>query len=162
MAFFPALFEELFFRGGLQNILVRLTRNPIMAIVITSLLFSLIHISIYLFLSRAILGFVLGLMYHKTKNIWVNVIAHFLNNAIAVTQLFWMSSQNKKVELDKLDPKVDWWYGVIALIALILLFKFLTQLSVKNRQRIELQEQKLYAEGNTHDPFTKNDLLRGA
>ena len=158
MAFFPALFEEVFFRAGLQNLLVRWMGTPVIAIIITSLVFSLIHMSVYLFLSRAILGFVLGLMYHRSKNIWVNVIAHFLNNAIAVAQLFWMSTQNKKVDLTKLDPEIEWWYGLIAVVALIFLFRLLNKYSIKNRVKIEAKEALLYAKGNTHDPFIQSQV----
>jgi membrane protease YdiL (CAAX protease family) len=158
MAFFPALFEEVFFRGGLQNILVRWTNRPIIAIIITSLLFSFIHMSIYLFLSRAILGFVLGLMYHKSKNIWVNVIAHFLNNAIAVAQLFWMSTRNKKIDVSALDTEVAWWVGLLALFVLIGLFYLLQKYSVANRNKINEKEAALYAKGNLHDPFTQRQI----
>jgi uncharacterized protein len=77
MAFFPALFEEVFFRGAVQNLLVRWWKKPLLAIMVTSLLFSFIHLSVYLFLSRAVLGFVLGMLYHNTKNIWKNVIHIF-------------------------------------------------------------------------------------
>lgn len=104
MAFFPALFEEVFFRGALQNLLVRWWKAPLLAIVVTSFIFSFIHLSVYLFISRALLGFILGLLYYRTKNIWVNVIAHFLNNVIAVTQLFVMSNQKEKMDISKLEP----------------------------------------------------------
>lgn len=155
MAFFPALFEEVFFRGALQNILVRWLNKPIIAIIITSLLFSFIHLSIYLFLSRAILGFVLGLMYHKSKNIWVNVIAHFLNNAIAVGQLFWMSTQSKKIDVESLDTDVPWWAGVFALLALVGLFYLLQKYSAANKLKVAEKEAALFAKGNTYDPFTQ-------
>jgi len=157
MAFFPALFEEVFFRGAVQNLLERWWKRPLMAILFTSLLFSLIHMSIYLFLSRAILGFVLGMMYHKTKNIWVNVIAHFLNNAIAVTQLFYLSNQKKKMDVSSIDPKVEWWIGIIALIVLAFLFRLLNRYSIKNRELITAKEQMHMAKENVHDPFAKTE-----
>jgi len=150
MAFFPALFEEVFFRGGVQNLLVKWWKRPLLAIIVTSLLFSLIHMSIYLFLSRALLGFVLGLMFHKTKNIWVNVIAHFLNNAVAVAQLFYMSSRKEKIDLSKLELKIEWWFTLGALIATYFLFWLLTKYSIKNRQKVEAREQQLLA---AEDPF---------
>ena len=146
MAFFPALFEEVFFRGALQNLLVRWWKKPLMAIIFTSLVFSLIHMSVYLFFSRALLGFVLGLMYHKSRNIWVNVIAHFLNNSIAVAQLFWMSFNNKKTDVSQLDPKYDWWVALIALVILFLLFRSLKKYSASNVLKIEARENVLLAE----------------
>ncbi len=143
MAFFPAMFEEVFFRASLQNLLVRWWQKPMIAIIVTSLLFSLIHWSIYLFLSRALLGFALGLMYYKTKNIWVNIIAHFINNAIALTALFFYQRRTGKVDLEKIDPSMHWSIGLIGIVALIGLFILLTKYSVKNKAAIELEESKL-------------------
>lgn len=144
MAFFPALFEELFFRGALQNLLERWWKAPLLAIIVTSLLFSLIHMSLYLFLSRAILGFVLGLMYQRSKNLWVNIVAHFLNNTVAVIQLFWISTHKGKVEIDKLDPKVPIWGGLIAVVISYGLFILFEKVSEKNRKQIAFEEQDLF------------------
>lgn len=157
MAFFPALFEELFFRGAMQNLLEKWWKSPLMAILVTSLVFSFIHFSVYLFLSRAVLGFVLGMMYYKTKNIWVNIVAHFLNNAIAVAQLFYLSSRNEKLDVDKLDPQLPWWVGIIALVILIFLFKLLEKYSENNKARIMAKEQLLLAEADPFHSFAKNE-----
>lgn len=136
MAFFPALFEELFFRGILQNVLVKWWKQPLLAIIITSLLFSLIHASIYLFLTRALLGFVLGWMYFKTRNLWVNIVAHFINNALAATQMFVMSQKGEKIDVSKMDMPVEWWQALIAAGVLYFLFHLLEKYSSVNRMRI--------------------------
>ena len=159
MAFFPALFEEVFFRGALQNLLEKWWKNPIVAIVVTSVIFSIIHFSIYLFLSRVVLGFVLGFMYYKTRNIWVNIVAHFLNNAIAVAQLFYLSTRKEKLDLDKLEPDLPWWVGIMAIIVLYLLFRFLERISVERKIRIEAKEQMLMAASDPFHSFTQNDKL---
>ena len=143
MAFFPALFEEVFFRGAVQNLFERWWKKPLLAVLVTSLLFSLIHMSVFLFLSRALLGFVLGLMYQRSRNLWVNIIAHFLNNTVAVIQLFWISKHAQKVELDKLDPKLPWWGALSALAVTVALFVLFDKFSVKNRTQIVFEEQKL-------------------
>ncbi len=154
MAFFPALFEEVFFRGALQNLLVRWWKAPLLAIIVTSVIFSFIHLSVYLFISRALLGFILGLLYYRTKNIWVNVIAHFLNNVIAVTQLFVMSNQKEKMDISKLEPELPWWVGLLALVFLYFLFRMLQMYSEKNRVKIDTKEQLILAKENVYDPFT--------
>ena len=159
MAFFPALFEEVFFRGAMQGLLVRWWKKPLLAILVTSLVFSLIHSSIYLFVSRAALGFALGLMYHTSKNIWVNVIAHFLNNAIAVAQLFYMSTSKQKIDPGKLDPKVEWWVGLIALLALFFLFRLLHKVSKNNGTKIDMQEQLIVVKDNSYDPFVTSENM---
>jgi membrane protease YdiL (CAAX protease family) len=159
MAFFPALFEEIFFRGAVQNLLVRWWKKPLLAIIVTSLLFSLIHMSVFLFLSRAVLGFVLGLMYERSKNLWVNIIAHFLNNTLAVIQLFWLSTHKQKVEVDKLDPDVPWWGALIALAITIGLFLLFEKVSAKNKTQIAFEEQNLLEQSDILHPFSENKNL---
>ncbi|MGB4845791.1 MAG: CPBP family intramembrane glutamic endopeptidase [Ferruginibacter sp.] len=156
MAFFPALFEEVFFRGAVQNLLERWWKMPLLAIIVTSLLFSLIHMSVYLFLSRAVLGFVLGLMYQRSKNLWVNIIAHFLNNTVAVIQLFWISRHAEKIEVDKLDPKVPIWGGLIALGVAYGLFLLFEKVSDKNRKQIAFEEQDLLEHNDILHSFPEN------
>lgn len=156
MAFFPALFEEIFFRGAMQNLLERWWKKPLLAVLVTSLLFSLIHMSVFLFLSRALLGFVLGLMYQRSRNLWVNIIAHFLNNTVAVIQLFWISKHAQKVELDKLDPKLPWWGALIALPITVALFILFDKFSVKNRTQIAFEEQNLLEQSNILHSFPEN------
>ena len=156
MAFFPAMFEEVFFRGAVQNLFTKWWRAPLLSIVVTAFIFSLIHMSIYLFLSRMLLGFVLGLMYHQTKNIWVNIVAHFINNGIVLTSIFVMRLKNQKVDMDKLDPSVHWSFGLIGIIALVGLFIMLNKYSAKNRARIEAKENLLIAEANPNNSIAHN------
>ncbi|RHW50023.1 hypothetical protein DS831_07630 [Bombilactobacillus bombi] len=76
--------EEIFFRGYLINWFF--PDNLYFGAAISAIIFGLMHISsdpIY-FLSKAILGFVLGLIYVKTKNIKANIILHFINNLSAL------------------------------------------------------------------------------
>ena len=150
MAFFPALFEEIFFRGALQNLLERWWKAPFMAVLISSLLFSVIHMSLYLFLSRAVLGFVLGLMYQRSRNLWVNIIAHFLNNAVALAQLFWIVNHNQKMEMDKIDPVIPLWGGLIAVVCTYALFMLFKKTSAANRKQVADKEQALM---NAAEPF---------
>lgn len=84
MAIVPAVGEELFFRGLIQKKLHRFLRNPHFAIIVTSTLFSLIHFHLDGLIPRFVLGCVLGYMFYWTKSIWVPIIAHFTNNALAI------------------------------------------------------------------------------
>jgi len=153
MAFFPALFEELFFRGALQSILIKWWKKPMLAILVTSVVFSFIHMSIYLFLSRLVLGFVLGLLFYETKNIWVNTIAHFLNNALAVVQMYLLSKAGNKIDVNKLDPHFDWWVGLIAVLILVLLFKLIKKYTILHISKIEAEERELQLNYPSENPF---------
>jgi membrane protease YdiL (CAAX protease family) len=143
MAFLPALFEEVFFRAALQNLLVNWWKKPILAIAVSSLLFSLVHGSIFLFLSRAILGFALGLLYYKSKNIWVNISAHFLNNGIIIVMMFIFSLQNKKIDVNDVELKTEWWFVFLAGAFLVILFKMFDKYSKNNNIKIEDKKNQL-------------------
>ena len=54
------------------------------SIIITSILFSLIHFHLNGLIPRFILGCVLGYMFYWTKSLWIPIIAHFTNNALAI------------------------------------------------------------------------------
>lgn len=123
MALAPALFEEVFFRGGFQNMMYRATGQMWTSILITSLLFSAIHFSFYGFLSRVALSIVLGLLYAYTQSIWMVVLAHFLNNAMGVFQIYYLRMKGLPIA-DLSEDKYPIWWGIIALAALIYLFSY--------------------------------------
>lgn len=153
IAFLPALFEEVFFRGAFQNLLVKWWKSAFWGILASAIIFSLIHFSIYLFLSRLILGFVLGLMFYQTKNLWVNIIAHFLNNLIAISQMFYLGRDGGQIDLHKMDPNINWWGGILALVLIIILWRALIKFSKINVALIQQKESKLEAMKGVQSPF---------
>ncbi len=84
MAIVPALGEELVFRGIGQQKLIEITRKPALGIALTALIFSITHFEIQRFLAILLLGGVLGLLFYWTKNLWIPIAAHFLNNGAQV------------------------------------------------------------------------------
>ena len=84
IALLPAVGEELFFRGGLQRVVIQLTRNPWVGIILTAVLFSALHLQFSGFLPRMFLGIVLGAFYWFSGSIYTSMIAHFANNAVQV------------------------------------------------------------------------------
>jgi membrane protease YdiL (CAAX protease family) len=88
MALLPAIGEELFFRGGLQKILLRWNKRPWLSILISSLVFALLHGTFFKIVPIFVLGLMLGTVYHVTRNIWYTIIIHFLNNALAVSAVY--------------------------------------------------------------------------
>jgi membrane protease YdiL (CAAX protease family) len=144
IAFFPALFEEMFFRGALQNTLQRWWKRPIAAIIVTSLIFSLIHLSIYLFLSRVLLGIGLGWIFYKSRNIWVGTAVHFLNNTFALIQIFVLSKADKKVDVSKLDADLPWWAVALSFLFLIGSAYLYKIISANNAEKIRVKEVLLF------------------
>ncbi len=84
MALAPALFEEIFFRGTVQRLLIHLFGNAHIGIAVCSFAFAAIHMNVMQFIPMFFLALVLGYVCHYTKSIWPSIILHFLNNAFAV------------------------------------------------------------------------------
>ncbi|MCQ2975584.1 MAG: CPBP family intramembrane metalloprotease [Bacteroidales bacterium] len=94
IALIPALSEELFFRGTIQKLLMTTKLKPIICAFITSFIFSFFHFQFYGFIPRLVLGLMLGLMLVYSKNLWLPIIAHFSNNALAVTLYYLGKSED--------------------------------------------------------------------
>jgi len=152
VALLPAVFEEAIFRGALQNLLSRWLKAPVWAIVITAIIFSAIHGSYDGFVPRFVLGFILGWLFYRTGNIWVNIAAHFINNAIGITVLYYYSKPGKPVDLSKIDEHFPVWLGAVGVIGVIgLLFAF-DKVS-KNEIDRPGQEALLPGYFNPNNPF---------
>jgi len=133
LAILPAMFEETIFRGGLQNLLSRWWKAPILSIVVTAIIFSVVHGSYFGFLSRAVLGFLLGWMYYRTGNIWLNIIAHAANNAFAVSAIYLVRLKNPNTDIAKADVNLSMWWGLVSLmviLGLLVLFEKVSQYQV--------------------------------
>lgn len=92
VALCPAVMEELFFRGCLQQMLTKWIKRPWIAIVIASVVFSIFHGDLFGLVPRFVLGCVLGLMFYCTNSIVPNVCAHFANNATVVA-LYYLAAK---------------------------------------------------------------------
>jgi len=77
------LFEELLFRGHLQTLLSRVTRQPWLAVIVTSILFALVH-HWSIWLPIFTLSLCLGYMYERTANLWVTVLMHAMFNGFSI------------------------------------------------------------------------------
>jgi len=84
IAIVPAIGEELLFRGYLQQTFTKWLGKPHVAIIITAVLFSAIHMQFQGFLPRFALGLLLGYFFYWSGSLWLPIVAHLFNNAIAV------------------------------------------------------------------------------
>ncbi len=137
IAIAPAIFEEVLFRGGVQRILVGYTKSAFWGILISSIIFSAIHGSYFGFLPRVGLGIVLGLLYYQSKNIWLNIAMHFINNGIVVTQLYILNRMKKPIE-KAMDETMPMWIGLIAIAFLVAAFKAFKNESKKIAAKTDL------------------------
>ncbi|GCC52081.1 CPBP family intramembrane metalloprotease [Chryseotalea sanaruensis] len=129
IAVLPAFGEELVFRGLLQPQLNKHTGNIHAAIWITAILFSAMHMQFYGFVPRMLLGGLFGYLYYWSGNLWVAILAHFVNNGFSVLMLYLY--QQKVSELDMNSTESAPWPVVAgaAMISFALLYIFKKQVS---------------------------------
>jgi uncharacterized protein len=156
IAFFPAVFEEMFFRGALQSTLYRWWKNDWAAIIVASIAFSIIHFSIYLFLSRFLLGVALGWIFCKSRNVWIGILIHFVNNTFALTQAFYLKQTGGKVDISKLENDFPWWGVLMGLAVLIISSILFDRVSSANANTIRIKEESLYTQLNPVDSIASS------
>ncbi len=118
----PALFEEVLFRSGFQQVFIGWINNKWAGILIASIVFSSFHFSYFGFLPRMALGVILGLIFYYSKNIWLSILLHFLNNAFVITQLYIASGMGKSIS-KTMDESIPSWWGIIAVVLLLVFFR---------------------------------------
>lgn len=80
------IFEELIFRGMILQTLSKY--NKMFAIIVTSLLFGLLHLNITQAIPAFFMGLVLCYMYLKSDSILVTMLAHAGNNFLALMSVY--------------------------------------------------------------------------
>ena len=142
-AVLPAVCEETAHRGMLLSQIGK--RNTVMAIIISSLLFGLLHINIYQFFYATILGVLLAKLTLQTNSIYPAMIIHFMNNALNVYMSF-ASVNNlfsaKLVNLFYAMASMNTYFGILFLflfyVFLLLCLKFLFDSLKRETNRMKL------------------------
>ena len=134
LALLPALCEETMFRGTLQQLFYNptvykpesmpaakngggITARQHVAVWVSAIIFSAIHFQFYGFIPRMLLGALFGYLLLWSGTLWLPVLAHFTNNAMAVLlyNLYYMQGKNVD-EIDTFGTGDTWWLGLISLI----------------------------------------------
>lgn len=117
------LAEELLFRGVLYNFYKK--KGVLLALVLSSLFFSLFHFNLHGLIGVFFIGAILALLYEITQSIWVPVLVHGSYNALSVLFIF-----DPVIEL--LQTFVNWiragnvWLFRVKLLLISILFLIFT------------------------------------
>ena len=150
----PALAEEIFFRGCLQQILLNwLKKYPYIALIIVAVLFSAFHGQLSGFIPRVYLGFLLGLLYYYSGNLWVPILVHMLNNFVSVFLSF--LKERGVIHYDIMD---DASVNIFLAIGSLVLSLGIIMLLYKKRQIFQpVQVNKMDIELNNNQNQSKID-----
>lgn len=131
-----AVGEELIFRGILVRLFREWTGNIHLAVIIPALLFSAMHLQFYGFFGRVLLGIILGYLFIWSGSLWVPILLHFLNNAMAVILAFMTKRGVLNVDLETFGSSKS--TGMIAgsavlMVLVMLLIYYHEQQRIKKR-----------------------------
>ena len=142
MAALPAIAEELTFRGVLIRLLggkaMQQEGNgdkvPHLAIWCSAILFSAIHMQFYGFVPRMLMGALFGYALAWTGSIWVPMLMHFTNNAMAVLLYFVAYRSHWDMEqVDAIGTNDTLWLGVVSMIITVVgIYAFRRSITMSN------------------------------
>ena len=128
---FAPVCEELVFRGAILRALLRWTPRHWLAIVISALLFALIHANPAQMPHAFLIGLLLGWLYYRTDSIVPGIVYHWVNNSIAyVVYNFYPDPQMKLLDLFGSQRTV----AAALLFSLCILLPALYQLNLRLRK----------------------------
>lgn len=125
IALLPAVGEEMMFRGAIQPVMIRWTRNVHAGIWISAFLFSFFHFQFFGLLPRWLLGIVFGYLFYWSKTLWFPMLAHFINNGLAVTVYYIYGARVVEEKVDTIGTSETGIYAIVAVgVTGFLLFLF--------------------------------------
>lgn len=117
--------EELFFRGALQRIFVSIQLNRHFAVWLAAFVFSLMHFQFFGFVPRLLLGAFFGYLYLWNGSIWINAIAHAINNGIVVIAQ-WLIARGADLPIAEnigATPATEWFALPSLILTAILIWQ---------------------------------------
>ena len=85
--------EEFIFRGIILDGLLK-KYSPTKSILISSILFGIVHLNPWQFISAFILGSFSGWVYYRTKKLSLSIIIHSVNNLIGFISFYLVDMEN--------------------------------------------------------------------
>lgn len=118
--------EECLFRGAIEGHLLRTWKRPWLAVVVSALVFGLIHMNPAQMVFGFLAGLVLGWLYYRTGSILPGIVGHVLNNSIAVVNMRVCDNGVESMEEmlgETAQPYILAAYGVIFVVCAWFLYK---------------------------------------
>lgn len=91
---FAPIFEEIIFRGIIQKGLINKGLKPKNAVLISAIVFGIVHQNPWQFVGAVLLGYVLGIVYWKTKSLLLSILLHSFNNLLSSLLIIYGNTEN--------------------------------------------------------------------
>ena len=120
--------EELFFRGAIERTLLR-KYKPWVAIVVSGLIFGIVHMNPAQVVFASLAGMLLGWLYWRTRSLIPCMVVHVLNNSFSVWSSLAYPEANSLAEVME-RPAYLWCLVVAAylfIMAVVSLYRYKTE-----------------------------------
>lgn len=151
--------EELLFRGAIQGHLLRQWKHPAWAIVLSSLIFGLVHGNWVQAPFAFVTGLALGWMYYRTGSLLPGMLMHFVNNGTAVLS-FLLADDPNSTMISTFGPTGAALMATGGFVLTILCVLFIQKKLVPqpaswhqspHAETIEIENQTLSTQTHSHD-----------
>lgn len=120
-AIFAPVCEEFTFRGAIEGCLLKAV-SPWNAIILSSLIFGIVHMNPMQIPFAFALGLLFGWLYYRTKSLLPGILAHFINNTVGFVSLA-MSDKDEATIQHMLGKDLTFaLMGLSVILFVILLF----------------------------------------
>lgn len=123
VSFFAPIIEEIIFRGIIQKGMINNGVKPRNAILVSALIFGIVHFNPWQFIGAFLLGIVLGVVYFKTKSLLMSIFLHFFNNTIAAIMMKFFDTDSF-AELLHLPNYLILFIGIVIFAVFYYLFMY--------------------------------------
>jgi uncharacterized protein len=137
IAAFAGIGEELFFRGVLQRIFIRLFKDPWAGIVLTAAIFSAFHFQFFGFFPRLALGILLGAMYWYSGSLWVSIVAHFLYDGLMIVLIYLNPKLMESADQPIINSTNLVYGAIISVMLVFLILRYMKKQSVASYQQFQ-------------------------
>lgn len=168
IAILPGLCEELMFRATIMKAYEKIGMKK--AILISAVLFALFHFTLINFIGPLVLGIIFGIMVYKTNSIYSSMIAHSINNSIALVLNYFlmknadfindMAIQETELVPNAFSIVITFIIGGLFILVLIkIVSKLLSLLTVYKVERVGYQDISIEEIKTEEDSYIKEESI---
>ncbi len=114
IALLAPILEELLFRGAIQGGLQKSGIRPWTAILVSSLIFGVVHMNPAQIPFAFLLGMLFGWLYYRTGSLLPGIVGHVLNNSVATASMLLYGDVT--IEEQMQSPMEMWLWAVAATV----------------------------------------------
>ncbi len=109
-----------------------------MGIWVSAILFSALHMQFYGFFPRMLLGAFFGYLLLWSGSLWLPIIAHFVNNCVAVIFYYLKFNGIKVVDIEIIGTGETLWLGILSGIVCVFLGYLIRKSTLKTASKTQL------------------------